>query len=574
MSACRASSTCCASTTAARETAVKAATGSPSESARFASSSVSAAARIAAAANVVETMSPKTMPPNRAGVRASPRRHAAERWLRYPRLPTAVSPVGPEGDGSVRGLLFPTPEYAAFFVIAFVVAWALASRPVGHKAFLLLASWAFYAWWDWRFVPLLAAVSACATAVAMALQRVQAARRRRALLWAGVATLLGSLVGFKYLTVGLSMIAEVLERSGVQADWTAPEVPLPVGLSFFVFHGISLVVDAYRGKISVRVRMLDGLLYVAFFPQLVAGPILRAGEFLEQLDRGPERDLDASAATLLFLQGLVKKVVLANFLATHVVDPVYAAPEAATTPDAVLAFYGYAAQIFCDFSGYTDMATASALLLGYRFPKNFDAPYRAASLQDFWRRWHMSLSSWLRDYLFIPLGGSRRSPARTAFNIALTLTLGGLWHGTRLTFLAWGALHAAGLIAERGVRSLAWSSLAALRKSRAWRVLATAATFHFVCIGWVLFRAPSFEAARSMFAAFTRGGSSAHGVAVAAVIAAALAAQWVPQGAREGLQRRWARLPPVAQGVAFAALIMIVEASSPSGVLPFIYFQF
>jgi D-alanyl-lipoteichoic acid acyltransferase DltB (MBOAT superfamily) len=417
-------------------------------------------------------------------------------------------------------------------------------------------------------------VSLFATAVAAGLQHLTSVRARAALLWLGLTVLLSTLVGFKYLTFALSLAAELLERAHLDSSFEVWEVPLPIGLSFFVFHGISLVVDAWRRQIPVRVRLLDGLLYVAFFPQLVAGPILRSGEFLAQLDRGPQRSIDASTAALLFLKGLVKKVVLANFLATQVVDPVYLAPQSAGALDAVFAFYGYAAQIYCDFSGYTDMAIASALLLGYRFPVNFDAPYRARGLSDFWRRWHISLSSWLRDYLFIPLGGSRRSPARTALNLSVTLLLGGLWHGAGLTFLAWGAFHAAGLNGERWLRSRTWRPLEHLRESRLGSALATLATFHFVCVGWVLFRAPTFEAARSVFAALARWAPSPHAVLFALAVTLALAAQLVPLRVETALMRGWSRLPLVAQGLALAAVVMLVEVTGPSGVLPFIYFQF
>jgi alginate O-acetyltransferase complex protein AlgI len=423
-------------------------------------------------------------------------------------------------------------------------------------------------------VPLLAGVSFFATVIAEALQRFTDERARRALLWLGVGVLLSTLLGFKYVTFGLSLAAELLERAGVQANVPVPETPLPVGLSFFVFHGISLLVDAWRRRIPVRVRLLDGMLYVAFFPQLVAGPILRADEFLVQLDRGPERSIDGSGAALLFAKGLLKKVVLANFLATQVVDPVYASPETASAADALLSFYGYAGQIYCDFSGYTDLATASALLLGYRFPKNFDAPYRAQSLQDFWRRWHISLSSWLRDYLFIPLGGSRGTPARTAFAIAVTMLLGGLWHGAGATFLAWGAFHGFGLIAERWVRARAWPWLTRLKQAPAGAALATLATFHFVCVGWVLFRAPTFDVARGVFSALGRLAPPSHGLAVAVAVALGVASQLVPDRLEAGLRRRWARLPLVAQGLALATLVMLIEVSGPSGVLPFIYFQF
>jgi alginate O-acetyltransferase complex protein AlgI len=453
------------------------------------------------------------------------------------------------------------------------MAWWLAARPTVHRLWLLLASWAFYAFWDVRFVPLLIGVSAFSTLLAARLQRTADGRAKKWLLAGGVAVLLATLVAFKYLTWLSSLSAELFERLGLRIELQAPEVLLPVGLSFFTFHGISLLVDAYRGQIPVRVRLLDGLLYVAFFPQLVAGPILRAKTFLPQLDEGPKASFDLGEAFVLFLGGLIKKVVLAGFLATHVVDPVWAAPESASRFDAWLAFYGYAAQIYCDFSGYTDMAIASALLLGYRFPQNFDAPYRAASLQDFWRRWHITLSTWLRDYLYIPLGGSRLGEARTALSLMLTMLLGGLWHGAGATFALWGALHGAGLVLHRAWSR--WPAAQGLRAARVWPALAVALTFHAVAFGWVLFRAPSLELAGLFLRSLLGGTGTSHlSAAAALVVALALLAQALPAAVADALAARWSKAPRLAQGFAFALAVLLIDALSPDGLLPFIYFQF
>jgi D-alanyl-lipoteichoic acid acyltransferase DltB (MBOAT superfamily) len=408
-------------------------------------------------------------------------------------------------------------------------------------------------------VPLLVGTSLFSWALAARLQ-VASERLRKPLLAVGVTGLLATLVCFKYLTFALAGLGELLEHLGLHVELKGPELALPVGLSFFTFHGISLLVDAYRKEIPLRVRLLDALLYMAFFPQLVAGPIIRAKSFLPQLDRGPSPRVDASAAFVLFLGGLAKKVLFANFLATHVVDPVYAAPEAATTVDALLAFYGYAAQIYCDFSGYTDMAIAAAMLLGYEFPQNFDSPYLAKSPQEFWRRWHISLSSWLRDYLYIPLGGSKKGPGRTALSLTVTMLLGGLWHGAGLTFVLWGAVHGVALALQRLVG----------------RAPGRLLTFHFVCAAWVLFRAPSLDVARSVVRALWHptGEVTRGGFATAAIVVLALATQAVPAKWTAAVAVRLGRLPLAAQALALSFFVVLIDALGPDGVLPFIYFQF
>lgn len=469
-------------------------------------------------------------------------------------------------------MLFPTVEYALFFLVAFAGAWALARRLEAHKAFLLGASWGFYAWGDARFLPVLIGVSLEAALVAQALERAESARLRRVVLGVGVAAVLLTLALFKYLGFFAASAFSLAGTLGLTSRPPhLPELALPVGVSFFTFHAISLMVDAWRRRIPVKVRLLDALLYVAFFPQLVAGPILRAATFLPALAqrRDPSR-VDAALALQRIVLGLFKKVVVAQVLATALVDRVFEAPSDHGSLEVLLAIYGYAAQLFCDFSGYTDLAIGSALLLGYTMPENFDAPYAAASPQDFWRRWHLSLSSWLRDYLFIPLGGSRHGPVRTALALLATMLLGGLWHGAAWSFVAWGAFHGVGLVAHRAWA--AWNPR--LRGTLAWEVVATLLTFHFVCAGWVLFRASSLGVAGEVFAALLRGAPGAGAPWVPLVVVLGLALSFVRGDSFSRARLGFARLPLVAQGGAFALVLVALDALGPRGIAPFIYFQF
>ena len=235
------------------------------------------------------------------------------------------------------------------------------------------------------------------------------------------------------------------------------QVTLPVGISFFTFMGLSYVIDIYRGSLEPS-PWLDVAVFVAFFPHLVAGPIVRGSDLLPQIRRAHRRDprrIALPRAAYLIFAGLFKKVVLSSYISSQIVDPVFANPHTHSSLEVLLAIYGYAVQIYCDFSGYTDIAIGCALLLGFRFPENFNAPYTARSLQDFWRRWHMTLSMWLRDYLYIPLGGNQGSRRTMYRNIMITMVLGGLWHGAAWTFVAWGALHGIGTVrrATSGVRN-------------------------------------------------------------------------------------------------------------------------
>jgi alginate O-acetyltransferase complex protein AlgI len=467
-------------------------------------------------------------------------------------------------------MLFPTIEFWIFFAIVFVGFWSLAQRPLAWKVALLAASYVFYAWWDVRFVLLLALSTLLNQAGAVAVSRARG-RGRTALLATTIAGDLALLGWFKYYGFAALSAAAAFGALGQAAPLPLLQVVLPVGISFFTFMGISYVVDVHRRTIAPA-RWLDFSVYLSFFPHLVAGPIVRAAELLPQVARRvvPSRIALPRAAALVGA-GLVKKVLISTYLATAIVDPVFAVPSAHTGPETIVAVYAYAAQIWADFSGYTDIAIGIALLLGFEFPQNFASPYAATSLRDFWRRWHITLSRWLRDYLYIPLGGSRGGALMTARNLVITMVLGGLWHGAAWTFVAWGALHGVGLVLEHAL-----SAHMKLPNSFVVRVAQRVLTFNVVCAGWLLFRADSFDTVRELLLALLRwdGGAELVTVPVVAATACALALHFVPADVQANVSLRFRRLNALAQGAALGTGLGAMTAIAPSGVPPFIYYRF
>ena len=464
---------------------------------------------------------------------------------------------------------FPTIEFAAFFVVVFVLSWALMPHPSAWRPFILGASYFFYGWIDWRWVLLLIASSVVNTVAAQVIARTPSAVIRKRALIAAVAFDLGLLAVFKYLSFFVSETDNALDSIGLGSSIPLVQIVLPIGISFFTFQAISYVVDVYRGD-TPAASIVDVAILQAFFPHIVAGPIVRANELLPQLrtPRDPRAVL-AGPAIFMIVGGLLKKTVIADELARRVVDPVYNDPAAHSGAEITLAFYAFAAQIYCDFSGYTDLAIGLALLLGYQLPQNFNRPYLALSLQDFWRRWHMTLSRWLRDYLYIPLGGNRHGERRTYRNLMLTMLLGGLWHGAAWTFVIWGGIHGTALSLERWVRGR-WSEFR-LPIWVAWLI-----TFHVVCLAWVFFRSPDLSTAFAMLGGlFSAGPSPLVTLPVVFLTAAAIGLQAVPGRFWEQAEGWLVTRPVAAQGVALGLLIVVADAAvGQEGVAPFIYFQF
>ena len=471
-------------------------------------------------------------------------------------------------------MLFPTVQFAVFFAIVLTVSWALVRRPTAWKVFLLVASYVFYAVWDWRFVGLLAGCTVVNQIAAIAIHRAGAENRRRLILGGAIAANLGVLAWFKYYGFFVSSFTNLMGRAGLDASMPLFDILLPVGISFFTFQAMSYVIDVFRGKLEPAPH-LDTAVFIAFFPQLVAGPIVRGSEMLPQLRSQPDSQrIEASRAFGLILAGLFKKVVIANTLATQLVDSVFATPGAHSSWEILFGIYGYAVQIYADFSAYTDIAIGVALLLGFRFPQNFNAPYAATSLQDFWRRWHMTLSRWLRDYLYIPLGGNRGGKILTYRNLMITMVLGGLWHGAAWTFVLWGALHGAGMAVERFVSERRGPRLTPV--STATRITQRIVTFHVVCLGWVLFRADSLGTAGEILTRLFTAGGPAPAVTptVLLLIAIGIGMQYIPKDLGARVEVAFARWRPVAAAGTLGVALLALDALGPTGVAPFIYFQF
>ena len=348
-------------------------------------------------------------------------------------------------------MLFNTPAFGVFLVLVCALYWAFAQFTRVRLGLLLVASLYFYACWDARFLLLIGGVIAIDYTAALLVARIASRQARLYVVAVAVGLNLGLLGFWKYAGFFSEVLAPLLSVVGLpRVGWL--DIVLPVGISFFTFQGLSYVIDVYRREIPAERSLFRFALYIAFFPQLVAGPIVRAKDLLHQLDVRPRVDATRFGRGLwMILVGLAKKVVLADYLAANLVDRVFDLPTHFSSLEVLAAVYGYALQIYGDFSGYTDIAIGTALLLGFELPANFNFPYRADGLRDFWRRWHISLSTWLRDYLYIPLGGSRRGGLFTYRNLFITMLLGGLWHGASHNFILWGALHGAALSLERVV---------------------------------------------------------------------------------------------------------------------------
>lgn len=483
-------------------------------------------------------------------------------------------------------MLFPTVDFAVFFLVVFTGSWVL--RPYKHAwlSFLVASSFVFYGWFSWGYNLLLAGSILGNWAFGRAIARAMgpggaATEQSRWLVRVAVVANLALLGYFKYVDFFFESVVSGLNQLGLDLDPPLLRVLLPIGISFFTFQAISYVVDIGRGN-APPLSLLRFATYLSLFPQLVAGPIVRATELAPQFDeRADPRYVEAARGFMLIFRGLFKKVVIASFLAEQIVDPVFANPSLHSQGEVLFAIYGFAIQIYADFSGYTDIAIGVALLLGFRLPKNFDAPYIATSMQEFWRRWHMTLSRWLRDYLYIPLGGNRISPSRTYANLMLTMLLGGLWHGAAWTFLIWGGIHGGALAVERRVK-IWWSARgtplgvpAPVVKGLQWFL-----TFHIVCLAWVFFRAPSLSDAMEMLGRLLFGGpvpvgqmALLSGLVVAVVVLAVLS-QLVPERWVDRVMVSFGRAAPAIQIVLLATGLVLIDALGPEGMQPFIYFQF
>ena len=476
-------------------------------------------------------------------------------------------------------MLFVEPRFLLFFLIVIGVHWALRSN-LPRKIWLLIASYVFYAAWDWRFLSLIWSATLINYLVGVGLLRTDRARTRKILVVSGVTSSLVILGFFKYWGFFVESARALLDWLGFHASLTTLEIILPVGISFFTFQAMSYAIDSYRGKLVPTRNLLDVALFIAFFPQLVAGPIVRAADFIPQLqEKRRFNTVNVRAALVFIVVGYVQKAVIADN-AGLIADPFFAAPEAYRGGSVFLGVFAYSAQIYGDFAGYSNMAIGLAALLGYQLPLNFNFPYVARNITDFWRRWHISLSTWLRDYLYITLGGNRGSRLFTYRNLMLTMLLGGLWHGAAWRFAIWGGLHGIALVLHREFQRL---------KPENWKlpkplglVFSSLVTFYWVSLAWIFFRAQDLGTATTILKGYLfLGGEgtaaiSAHNGALTAtwilVILLILAVFHVVNSQK--LLAVWDRVPEWAFALFLGAMIPLILALVPPQAVPFIYFQF
>ncbi|QEE30789.1 MBOAT family protein [Terriglobus albidus] len=469
-------------------------------------------------------------------------------------------------------MLFVEPRFFLFFGIVLTTYWSLRSNEQ-RKWLLLFASYFFYGCWDWRFAIMLAILSAADYFFALRLTQTENQKFRKIYVVASVAMNLSVLAFFKYFHFFVSSAVALATAMKFHLSEPTIKIILPVGVSFFTFQSLSYTIDVYRREIPPASSLREYLTFAAFFPQLVAGPIVRPSYFLPQLAEKRHISLQEVKQMLyLFLLGYIKKSCIADNISPYV-DKVFLHPANYSSIASITAVWLYATQIFCDFSGYSDMAIAVAGLMGYKLVLNFDAPYLAVSIQDFWRRWHISLSSWIRDYIYISLGGSRgRTRWYTYRNLLLTMLAGGLWHGPAWTFVAWGGMHGAAQVAQAEFKR----ALPPKPSQEPWRKLFSwFITLQFVCLTWIFFRAPNFASGWIVFRHYlflSPSGSSTLPIWLILLPPTLLLGQLLMR--RIDLQHHLcaATLPRFA--AAYGAIWAIAISLLPLGYRPFIYFQF
>jgi alginate O-acetyltransferase complex protein AlgI len=469
-------------------------------------------------------------------------------------------------------------EFVLFLLVVMPLNWCLRPFKTPYKLFLLLASYIFYASFNIKFILILAVFSFLTWFFAIIFSETRDRLFRRFCMVLYLSFSLGILVFFKYYEMIYISIDRVLTSFGAANPVPLMDVILPIGISFFTFQGLSYAIDAYRDERKVVRNPVDIFVFIAFFPTILSGPILRAGNFLPQLRRETVVPADFNRAFYLLISGLFKKIVISSYLSEHIVRQVFAAPESFSSVAVLVGVLSYSIQIYCDFSGYTDLAQGVGLLLGFNIPDNFNAPYASQSLRDFWRRWHITFSTWLRDYLYIPLGGNRKGVFRKYSNLMITMALGGLWHGAAYNFLIWGLIHGFGLVvfhlthdAARAGKEAPEPFFSGVRAFSAW-----AFTFCYVTLAWIFFGAESagkaVEIIRRM-AAFDPEGSGYAGLCVFLIILIMFAQIFRITG-KSVYDRYFTRLPAIAQGLVLGCVCIVIMKFGPDGVLPFIYFQF
>ncbi len=476
-------------------------------------------------------------------------------------------------------LIFSSGLFLFLFAAFLLIYNSLRNTTTARILYVVLFSLYFYYKSSGLYFLLLIFAATSDFLIARALFRTERVGARRWWVALSVAVNLGMLAYFKYTNFLIGIANDLFGAGFLQFR----NIFLPVGISFFVFQSMSYTIDIYRRQLRPLNSWLDYLFYLSFFPQLVAGPIVRARDFIPQIRRKPVVTREMfGMGVFLILTGLFKKAVVSDYISLNFVDRIFDEPLLYTGFECLMGVYGYALQIYCDFSGYSDMAIGIALLLGFRFPKNFDAPYKSATITEFWRRWHISLSSWLRDYVYISLGGNRKGRFRRYVNLLLTMLLGGLWHGAAFRFILWGALHGVALALHKvWLAVVPGAQVAGAQMGRWSRAAGIFFTFNLVCFGWLMFRAESMQTVSLMLhqIAFDFQGAMIPQVlsgyaGVFGLMAIGYALHLMPDRLDAVVQRRVTAAPMLLQVVMAAALIWCVMQIKSSDIQPFIYFQF
>jgi alginate O-acetyltransferase complex protein AlgI len=475
-------------------------------------------------------------------------------------------------------MFFNSLDYALFLTLALAGYWALRRAFGARLVFTFLASCLFYAAWNPWYLGLILFSTAFDWLVAQQIHASEVDRVRKRWVAVSVVTNLTLLGIFKYYDFGAEAVQSALAMFGAHVRAPLLHVALPIGISFYTFESLSYCIDVYRRKCKPAESPLRLLFFITFFPKLVAGPIARPSELLPQLSREPRIDRrQVGEGLFLIAMGLAKKVILADFVSVNLVDRVFDTPEGYTASEVVIALYGFTLQIYADFSGYTDVARGSAKLFGIELPENFDRPYQAKSPAEFWRRWHMTLSTWLRDYLYFPLGGSRLGPVRTYFNLWLTIFLIGLWHGASWTFVVYGAIQGTAVALHRFVSRMRGKGEEETARDPWWlTTLKVIGTLQFVVFSRILFRATDLTNAGEIVERLFSGTYSVANVApwVWAALVIGFALHYTPRSWLEELRELFCGLPAVGQGIVLALTLALISLVATTETVPYIYFQF
>jgi alginate O-acetyltransferase complex protein AlgI len=473
-------------------------------------------------------------------------------------------------------MLFHSLQFLLFLPVVLLLYWAAVDRPLARKLILVVASLIFYMAWNPAPVVLLLYLTLVDWAVGLGLASATTTRARKLILAVSVVNNLFLLGLFKYTDWLTKLVVDGAAHLGVALVYKPLGLILPVGLSFIVFQGMSYTIDIYRRELTARRSLLDVMVFMTFFPHVVAGPIVRASDFLPQIDDRPRVDNDiGNRAIARILLGMVKKLVIADFLNANLVERVFADPGNHSGLEVCVGVVAYTFQIYYDFSAYSDIAIGTAALFGYVLKENFDKPYLAPNLFEFWRRWHMSLGTWLRDYLYIPLGGNRGSRPRQLWNLLVTMVLGGVWHGADMRFVVWGFGHGFGEIVTR----IWWWQFGRIKNpSRLRTVVNTLLTFVLVVQFRIMFRARDLDHGWSVFAAqfdhWQTVSTAALGWQVMTVLAVAIVGHLLTHRFYDRCAGVFARLPVLVRVVLLVAAALGIQHIASAEAQPFIYFKF